>query len=125
MTKTKTLDPSLIDMTLPVWRVEHIALLLGFETKDPVYPLIRQNGFPAPRRLSPKGRMLWFPDEILGWLRNQPVAAMPVGVAVPDQGFADLTDVRDERRPSRGTGAASHRLSFADLPDAVREGARA
>ena len=53
---TKILDPSLIDMTLPVWRVEHIALLLGFETKDPICTLIPREGFPAPRRLSPRGR---------------------------------------------------------------------
>lgn len=125
MTKTKTLDPSLIDMTLPVWRVEHIALLLGFETKDPIYTLIPREGFPAPRRLSPRGRMLWFADEIIAWLRQQPVEARAVSIGEPTEGLADLPDVLDGRRGDLGVVQPTAGTSFADLPDAVRHGVRA
>jgi predicted DNA-binding transcriptional regulator AlpA len=40
--------------------------------KTAVMDWVRAGEFPAPIRLSPKGRLLWYKHEVMAWLASRP-----------------------------------------------------
>jgi predicted DNA-binding transcriptional regulator AlpA len=94
-----------IQLTDPIWTVEHISAALRIGERA-VRDVIKRSGFPTPSRLGsgPTARLYWVAQDVLDYMRTQ--AARPVGVPVAR--LAQPTTVVSPAAPVLPSTARNH-----------------